>query len=177
MYYYFESLEQRRFYIYTALFLTLLIGCATLIVIQYYSTVDYYTRQLNEINMLREEAQTVQEKYVQVQNQREAVDKILAEEPDFKIGGYFNQLLASLNIENKSTNITLTQIDREDNYRESELTVQFINFTMKELTLLLHAIEQKKRIYIKRLEITKSASNHNTIEVTLTIATLLLKTE
>lgn len=48
---------------------------------------------------------------------------------------------------------------------------------MKQLTELLYELEQKKRIYIKKLEIEKSKKTNNSIDVIITIATLLPKTE
>ena len=48
---------------------------------------------------------------------------------------------------------------------------------MKEFTELLQEIEQNSRIATNRLEITKSKKKPKTIEVSLTISTLLPKIE
>ena len=49
--------------------------------------------------------------------------------------------------------------------------------TMQELTKLLEEIEQNPRIATERLEITNSKKKPKTIEVALTISTLLPKVE
>ncbi|RTL07205.1 hypothetical protein EKK58_03450 [Candidatus Dependentiae bacterium] len=142
---------------------------------QYYTKVTWYKKKIVLLNYVRQEARELREKMVQVQTQRSRVNTMLEEEADFKIAGYFNNVLINLHlIDNKKIEET-SQINREDNYRESELITTLTNLDMKQITELLYEIEQKKRIYIKKLEIEKSKKNKNKLDVNLIIATLLHK--
>ncbi len=174
---FFDHIDQDDFYKYTAIFLfsiTLITGG---ILFQYYRTVTALVQQIEDINDQRGQVRIILGKLQQVQQQRDAVDRMLAEEQDFKIGGYFTDLINSLNLENKLNTSTTRQIDREDEYRESTLQANFTNMSTQQLTELLSKLEQNKRIYTKDLEITKSKKRPNTIEVALTIGTLQLQKE
>ena len=173
-----ESLETKDFYTYSGIFL---IACTILgggIVFQYYRNISYLKKRITEINDYREDdVRIIRQQAAQVKQQRAEVDSILAEEVDFKIGGYFKDLLAKLQLTEKKIAEETAQVDREDDYRESELIAKFEDMSMKQLTELLQELEQNKRISTKRLEITKSKKKPDTIEVQITIGTLLPKTE
>lgn len=158
-----------------------LLGCIVLIIclffFRYYQKITYLKKRIRTVNELRDEARVIREKAQQVQNQRAAVDAMLAEDFDFKIAGYFSDLLDQLGLLEKKSSEEIAQIDRNDNYRESELLAQLVGLNMKELTNLLYELEQKSRIYIKRLDIEKSKKSTSGIDVSITIATLLPKTE
>ncbi|HTM05983.1 MAG TPA: hypothetical protein VL201_01975 [Patescibacteria group bacterium] len=142
---------------------------------RYYTGIAFYKKKISLLNDMREEVRAIRQNMVQVQTQRSRVYEMLQEEVDFKIAGYFNDLLVKLNLfDNKKTEET-SQIDREDSYRESELVASLTNMNMKQLTELLYELEQKKRIYIKKLDIEKSKKGKNQLDVTLIIATLLHK--
>ena len=70
----------------------------------------------------------------------------------------------------------IARTDREDNYQETELTAQIVDVNMKQITELLYAIEQTRRIYIKKVDIAKSKKG-SSLELGIVIATLLPKTE
>ncbi len=173
-----ETIETKDFYKYITFFLIGIILISGAIVFQYYRKVKYWKGRIKIINELREDdVKVIREKAQHVQQQRAEVDAILAEDEDFKIGGYFKDLLTKLQLTDKKIAEETTQIDREDNYRESELDAKFEDMNMKQLAELLQEIEQNKRIFSKKLEITKSKKNPGTIEVQITIATLLPETE
>ena len=173
-----EAIETKDFYKYISLFLFGVTLIASNIVFQYYRKVKYWKEKIKIINELREDdVKIIREKAQHVQQQRAEVNTILAEDEDFKIGGYFKNLLTKLYLTDKKITEETAQIDREDNYRESELNAKFEDMNMKQLAELLQKIEQNKRIFNKKLEITKSKKNPGTIEVQITIATLLPETE
>jgi len=64
---------------------------------------------------------------------------------------------------------------RGQGYQEVAIDAVLDNIDMKQLTELLHDLENKDRIVIKRIEIDKN-KQHPTINVSLTISTLELKT-
>jgi hypothetical protein len=173
-----SSKDKKEFYIYL---FSLLVGLLVIIFgIMYYQTnrVAYWKKRINNINELREEVRKVISKDEQVLGQRAEVNKMLQENPDFKIDGYFTDLIAKLNLINHKTVTSVSYADRGDpEYREVLLNAKFDTMNMRQLCELLDAIEQNKRIYTKELEIIKSKKQPNTIEVNITIATLQAKPE
>jgi len=173
------NLDEKSFFTYSAGAIgTIILLCGGLIY-YYYSSINYWKKQINDINYAREEVKRIIDRDELVQKQREEVNKMLDEMPDFKIEGYFNDLIAKLGLtQNKVTTPNITYGDRGDkDYREVLLTTQFDTLNMKQLTELLNEIEQNNRIYAKELEISKSKKMPNTIDVVLTIATLQRKPE
>lgn len=173
-----EAIETRDFYKYISFFFFVVLLIAGGIEFQYYRKIKYWKGRINTINELREDdVRVIRERAQQVKKQRAEVDAILEEDEDFKIGGYFKSLLGRLQLIDKEIAEETVQIDREDNYRESELNAKFEGMNMKQLAELLQEIEQNKRIFNKKLEITRSKKNPGTIDVQISIATLLPKTD
>jgi len=174
-----EGIETKAFYRYVALFIascTLLFGTIGFF---YYRRIDALIKQIKRINRLREEdVRVLLEDHHQVEQQRAAVDAILSQDIDFKIAGYFKSLLEKLNLKDKiATEAEAATIEREDNYRGSELNAKFEDLNMKEVTELLQELEQNPRISTKKLEITASKKKQKTLDLQITITTLLPKTE
>jgi hypothetical protein len=140
---------------------------------RYISVTRTLTRSLRVLNDQREEARILREKMLRVHNQRTAVDQMLAQEPDFKIGGYVAFLLQKLKLSDKKRLEETSQADVQENYRETEVMLKLGDMNMQNLVELLYAIEQKQRIYIKRLEIERSKKQPSSIDVQLAIATLI----
>jgi hypothetical protein len=173
-----DGWEQREFYMYTGIYLGFVLLCAAGVTFRYYSKINSLSKQIDNINELREErVRVILNRAQKVQKQRVDVDTMLSEDEDFKIGGYFKDLLATLQLTEKKESEIISQTDREDNYRESVLSARFVGMNMKLLTELLNKIEQNKRIYSKELEIVASKKTPQTLEVSVTIATLQPKTE
>jgi hypothetical protein len=106
------------------------------------------------------------------------VNNILAENPDFKIDGFFTDLLSKTGLERNKKETSISYADRGDkDYREVLLTAKFDTMNMRQLCELLNEIEQNNMVYTKELDIVKSKKIPNTIDVTLTIATLQKKPE
>lgn len=130
-------------------------------------------KSLNVLNQQREEARILREKMLQVQNQRQSVDRMLEQEKDFKIAGYMTDLLTKLKLSEKKRMAETSQTDVQETYKETEMTLSLIDMNMQQLVELLYAIEQKERLYIKRLEIERSKKQPSSIEVQINIATLI----
>ena len=157
-----------------------LAGCAlffSLIIFYYYRSMNDLRRQIKRINASREEVLEILDKYSLVQQQKLMVEETLAKDTDFKIAGYFLKLLTKLHIKDKEVAEETSTTDLEENYRKSELNAKFEDMTMKELTELLQEIEQNPRVATDRIDIIKSKKKPKTIEVNLTISTLLPKIE
>lgn len=170
-----DSVDEKKLYTYISVGIILFGLGIGLFIFQYYRTINNARSAIEETNELREDAQSILGKLEQVKKQRAEVDAMLLKEPNFKIGGYFDELLKRMHLANKKTMGTTSTADLDEKYRESIYTVKFAGMNMRELTQLLNEIEQKERLYTKRLEIQKSKKNPQTIDVDLTVATLQLK--
>lgn len=167
------GLEERNFYIYSAAFLgTIVLLSAGMIYYQYSST-EELVNSITEINDSRKDTvRALLNKGQRVKRKLADINKMLAQDPDFKIGEYFKSLDTPMR---PVKAVTPIQTERDDNYRETSLKADFNEVTMEKLVKLLKTIEQTNRIYIKELIIKKSVKTPQTIDAELTIATLLPK--
>lgn len=168
------NLDRTQFtrYMFIGLGAVLLISSG--IVIQYYRSTSALKKRIVRLNQYRVQTQEILQRAHDVATQRNSVNELLAEDIDFKIGGYFNELVNSLNLTSKKKGIdTLQTIERDDNYLEQNVTAKFVDMNMKELATLLVELENNPRIFIRELEIKRAEKTPGTIEVTLIIATLL----
>lgn len=173
-----DNLDSKDFFKYIGITLAVVLFFVSIIVYRFYSNVNYYKKQIQALNMQREEIGELLETAALIKEQKHEVNAILEADPNFKIEGYFIKVLELLGLSNKQVSTTVTTQERgEQNYNESSLTAKFTDINMKELCELLNVFEQNKRIYTKTLEIQKSRKSPRTLEVQLTIATLKLRTE
>lgn len=176
---YITSLEKKEFYKYSAIALGLFIVMTIGIMYYHYSRVHFWIKRIKLINEEREEIRKILDKDQLVLNQRAQVDEMLAQTPDYKLEGYFTELVAKFGFDgNKKPSTEVSFGDRNDpQYREVFLEAKFDSMTMQQLCELLDEIEQNKRIYTEKIEIKRSTKIPNTIMVNLTIATLQRKPE
>ncbi|HXW86614.1 MAG TPA: hypothetical protein VEK38_04705 [Candidatus Bathyarchaeia archaeon] len=171
-----DSMDTRTFYLYSAIYLATLTVLSVGIVYYHYSAMAFWRKKIVNINEAREKTRDILEQSLRVSQERAAVDAMMAEDPNFKIGGYFDHVVQQLHLTDKKDTEETAQIDREDGYRETELTARFVDMNMKLIAELLQEIEKTKRIHMKRLDIQKSKKSGNTLDMELVIATLLPKT-
>jgi hypothetical protein len=172
-----DSLDAKKFYTYIGAFFGIITLVLIFLVYRFYANVWDYQRQIRLTNDMRIEVQALIEKAARVKKQQKDVNEMLEADPNFKIAGYFQTVLAQLGLSNKEESNTVTTQERgEQEYNESILTAKFIDMTMQEVSELLNVLEQNKRIYTKSLELQKSRKSNRTIEVQLTIATLQPRT-
>lgn len=173
-----NKLDLKTFYLYL---IGYAIGCfliCVLIVFYYYSSVSALQKKIKNLANYREEIHEIMEKNTIIKQQQVIVEEMLTKDPNFKIAETFGKFLTELHLADKEDpRREINTTDLEENYRKIELSSKFENITMRDLTLLLEKIEQNPRIATNRLEITKSKKKPKTIEVSLTISTLLPKTE
>ena len=143
-----------------------------LIMFLYYRSVSSLKAEIAQINETRKQARLILDKGQIVKKEQREIDAIIAKNEDFKIGAFFQDLLAKLGLSNKKDASEVTSNELEGKYRESVLTAKFSGMTMKELTELLQELELNRRVFTKELDITASQKPPNSIDVTLTIATL-----
>lgn len=170
-----DAMDQRDFFKYCALgmaFVVLLMGSLFF----YFNHKEASLMEdIETLNEQREKVRHVLEVARRVKRQRAEVDAMLASDESFKLVGYIENVLKELNLSNKWTIQEPSEIDQENNYRETIVKVNLIDVDMKLLCELLQKLDQNKRVYSKELEIIKSKSP-GAIEVNITIATLEPKT-
>lgn len=168
-----NTIETKRFYYYLIAFLVGIgLACAG-IMVQYYRSMSHLKKEIKRVNEYRKQAQDILTRAQEVEQQRQEVDTLLMQDPNFKIGGYFKEVLAGLNLSQKKKMETTQTLERSDDYIEHTLNAQLVDINMKDLTLLLEKIENNPRIFTRDLEIKRSEKIPGTIDVTLVIATLL----
>ncbi len=169
---YLSNLEQKRFNQYVGGLLGFITLIMLLLMFQYYRKVSYLKTQAAAVNEQREETQTILMRAQQIKNIQKENETILAQDKNFKIAGFFEDLIGKFGLAQKKSSVGLDIALGEGKFQESILTAKFAGITMKEVTELLQEIEQNKRVFIKELALGASTKPPNSIDVTLVIATL-----
>jgi len=173
-----QDLEEKDFYKYLGITLLVFVAILSFMVYRYYSNVNYYKDLIEGgegINEQREELVNILKRSAVVKRQKKEVDEILKKEEDFKIIGYFNDLLKKLKLSSYKKDENVMQKELDENYKMSELNARLVSMDMKQLCELLKELEDKKRINIKSLEIKRSQKKKGAIDVDIIISTLLPK--
>jgi hypothetical protein len=175
---FFDQLEERTFYHYVA---GILIGMALLMgitVFFQYRTQATLKKQAARLNSYRENAQELLSRYNRVREQEQAVTAVLEQDKNFRIVGYLDATLATLQLTANRTGSAQTSepLEHPANYNEITVNLTLSDINMRQLAELLREIEKNERIYTKSLEITKSPTKP-TIDVALAVATLQPRVE
>jgi len=176
---YISGLEERELYRYVTLFIGTVILCVGIVVFYHYRTVSGLRKQIRSINRMREDdVQDILSKATYIQKQQHDIDELLAQDKYFSLKEYLNRILGNLNLTKKELKRTpIESAERQDQYSESILKVNFHDMDMKQVSELIKEFEEEPRIFIKDLEIVRSEKMSNKLDVTITIGTFLLKTE
>ncbi len=170
---YLTSLDQKRFYQYIGGALGIVAVVMLLLMFQYYRKISSLKSTIATTNEEREEVKKILDKARQIKKDQKEIDAILAQNPNFKIAGYFEDLTSRLGLAQKRSSVEeVSTVVSEGKYQESVLQAKFTSITMKDLAQLLQEIELNKRVFTKELDITKAQKQANSIDVSLTIATL-----
>ncbi len=168
-----EGFERKDFYKYLIIIMTLVVLFMGLTIYWHYSSMGDLRTRINDVNDTREkQVRSLLKRMNNVKQQRGRVKDILAKEQNFKIAGYFNDLLTQQGLLDYRTEESTSEVDMSNDNTEISLRERFSGITMKQLCELLDALEKKERIYAKNLEISKSVKMPETIDVNMTIATL-----
>lgn len=171
-----RKLTTREFQIYSIILISAMFLLIITVDFKLYRSSRRLYKKITILNDEREEqVKEILARGAQIKQQKEEMNRILSEDLDFKIAGYFNTVLKKLNLAQKKVTEIATQNDIDALYRESTLQVRLSEMDMKQLTELLQVFEANERISIKQLEIIASTKKPNTIEVQLTLTTMLLK--
>lgn len=172
---FFDNLSEADFYKYLAITLGSIVFLVIIMVIYFIRGIDSAKSRIDLIQEQRIEAKKILAREELVKKQREEVDSELAKDSFFKIKDYFsNRVIPKLNLTDKNVLAETSQVDQGE-YKESILKAKLTDMSMKNVADLLNELDQNKRIFTKELEIIKSTKRPKTIDVNLTISTLVPK--
>ncbi|MEX0940324.1 MAG: hypothetical protein WDZ41_03115 [Candidatus Babeliales bacterium] len=171
------NLDSKQFQRYLIIILSIILCLIGIVIYRYYSSISFYKKRIYQINQQRRTVKEILERFEIVKKQQTEVNTLLEKDRDFKIAGYFNNVINKLGISQNKTREPETSSEELDNgYTEIKLFASFSNMNMQRLTELLDTLEQNERIYTKEIEVYKP-DQEATININILIATLEPKTE
>lgn len=171
------DIDDKDFYKYLSAFFIVLIAALSFIIYSYYSDIGKYASEIEFLNSTtRENVKNILTKSANIENRSKEVLEMIKKDPAFNLTTYIEEVLSKLNLSATQFG-DLKMKETSGNYTESELDVELGPINMAQLCSLLSSLEEKKRIKINILEISKSEKKSDAIDVKLTISTLLLASE
>lgn len=174
-----HNLDEREFYIYSGIGFGLLLLLLGILIYFQQSSLNGWVSKFKQLQKQREEIRQLLGDKLQFEQERKALNDKLQAEPDFKIRGYYDELIKQLHLDSYVAKEPSEPISEslEGGAKERTLTAQFTHVTTKQLTEILSAIENNPRVFAKRLIIDKIAQDRPTLNVTLDIATIEFSNE
>lgn len=171
LYAYIYLLDRNDFYKNIAIFIGVNILTFVLFMLILSSNFSSYSNALQEMYKREEETKKLLERLTNVKKQSEEINNLLKQEPSFRIKNFFDDALKKLNLtryQKRDADVTEEDV-LKGKYTEVRLNSLIYGIDTRQLCDLLQTLEEKSRIYMKELVITKKGSF---IDVNITIATL-----
>lgn len=171
------TIDKKTWYTYLAITAGVIFTLIAAILFFYFRSIWHSEQRIGNINETRIEAKRILNKADRVQKERATITALLEEDPNFKIKAYVQETLENVGIsyQNNVSAENVVTTTGDDNYVVDIATYQLTGLTMKQLTEFLDALENNKRVFIKELDISKSKKIPRTIDVGITIATMMPK--
>ncbi len=169
------QLDKKSWYTYLAITGGILFAIIGAILFYYFTVTSKWEQRISSINETRLEVKRLLDRAERVQKERTEVTKLLEEDPNFKIKEYMQGLFENLGIAGNVSAVNVAPTTGDENYQVDVATYQLLGITMKQLTELLNELENNKRVFTKELDISKSKKVPRTIDVGITIATIMPK--
>lgn len=171
---YLYTLDTKDFYKNIGIFLGANVLVCAFIMYASLTTIASYKNSLQEDYKKEQEAAQLLRRLAKVKKQSEEINTILEQEPTFRIKNFYDDTIKKLNLEAHQRR--QSEVSEEDilsgRYTEIKLNALLNGIDTHQLCNLLQTLEEKDRIYMKELVITKKDS---LIDVNITIATLTLE--
>ena len=137
---------------------------------KYFSETSELKKSIRSVNETRQDVKYLLSKNDQIKKQKAKVENLINQEKKFYIKQYFNEALEKFGlVTTKEADLAETAL--KEGYKEITLTANISRADTQQLVGLLGELEQKERIYIKKLDITKKRNN-NKFNFIIVIATL-----
>jgi hypothetical protein len=172
-----SELDEKQFYTYVISFFVVLVLIILLLMFYYFRSSKSLNKQIRDLNMIRAtQIKEILTKADRLKLQKEKLDALLIQDPDFKLTEYLERVIAQVGLSERKDVVQVPQTtDVNEHYIESSIEFTLNDINMKQLVDFLVAVENNRRVFIKKLEITKSKTTANSLEVHILIATLFLK--
>lgn len=170
-----SQLDKKTWYTYLAITGGILFAIIGAILFFYYSSVSRWEQRIAEINESRQEAKRLLDKAERVHKERAQITALLEQDPNFKILEYIRDVLERTGIAGNVSAESVVPTTGDDNYQVNVATYQIMGITMRQLTEFLNELEKNPRVFTKELDISKSKKIPRTIDVGVTIATIMPK--
>jgi len=169
------QLDKKSWYTYLAIIGAIVFSIIAAILFYYFTATATWQQKISNINETRLEIKRLLDRSERVQKERAEVMKLLEDDPNFKIKAYVQETLEKIGIAGNVSAENVVPSTADDNYEVTIATYQLSGITMKQLTELLNELENNKRVFTKELDIMKSKKVPRTIDVGITIATIMPK--
>lgn len=170
-----SQLDKKTWYTYLAITGAVLFAIIGAILFFYYSSVSKWEQRIAEINESRQEGKRILDKAERVHKERTQITALLEQDPNFKILEYIRDVLERTGIAGNVSAESVVPTTGDDNYQVNVATYQIMGITMRQLTEFLNELEKNPRVFTKELDISKSKKIPRTIDVGVTIATIMPK--
>lgn len=169
------QLDKKSWYTYLGITGAILFAIIGAILFYYFTATSNWQQTITGINETRNEVKRLLARADRVQKERAEVMALLEEDPNFNIKAYMQELLERIGIAGNMSAENVVVTSSDDNHQVDVATYQLSGITMKQLTELLNELENNKRVFTKELDISKSKKVPRTIDVGITIATIMPK--
>ena len=170
-----ESIDAQTFKKYVIGYLAGIVILCLLLGWYFYRSINSLHDEHEALNQTRESVHMLLHDTRQVKQQQAHINTMLKKDPDFKVAGIFQKIVENLGISSKMKEPTSAITERDENFSEDSITAPFVGLTMQHIAELLRELEKNERMYIKELTIIRSKKMANTLELTITVGTLLPK--
>ena len=168
---YVKNLDRTRYVWYQYAYLGMCAICFVAIVGWFFGQRHVQQQNLASLNKARTVVQQYLTEFQSVRSQKDEVDAMLKKDKGFYIQKYFEDVMQSLAITQKSTS-SLVAVDLSNGYTEESLQVKISSIAMDVLVHFLQKIKETPRVYIKDLSIVAGSGMPRTIQASMTLATL-----
>jgi hypothetical protein len=170
-----SQLDKKSWYTYLAIIGAVIFAIIGAILFYYYSATSKWEQRISTVNETRREVKRLLNRAERVQKERAEVMTLLEEDPNFNIKAYIQEVLEHIGIAGNMSAENVVVTSSDENHQVDVATYQLAGITMKQLTEFLNELENNKRIFTKELDISKSKKVPRTIDVGITIATIMPK--
>jgi type II secretory pathway component PulM len=170
-----SQLDKKSWYTYLAITGAVLFAIIGAILFYYFTSTAKWEQKIADINETRTEVKRLLSRAERVQKERSEVMALLEEDPNFNIKAYIQEVLERIGIAGNMSAENVVVTSSDENHQVDVATYQLSGITMKQLTEFLNELENNKRTFTKELDISKSKKVPRTIDVGITIATIMPK--
>jgi hypothetical protein len=172
---FFDNLSQKEFYYIVAGFGTVVAGVFIFLSYNFYSSSQRFKKEFRQSLELKKKTRELLGKHESVLEQKQIAETMLAQNKNFKLLEFFQDLTKQINLFQNLSSKSITSgngnLFKNTGYTEVQMDAVFQNMNTQKLITLLDSIESTPRLFIKKIGITQQQAGQP-FEVAITIASL-----